>query len=105
MLSVLQTALGGMMRNQRGIEVTANNVANVNTDGYRTQRLDSATGRVEAVDDTPKPKDWPESHPYNDVDLTREMVNLKRYEIGYKANAKVAKVADSMAGELLDMFG
>ncbi|MBN1341067.1 MAG: hypothetical protein JXQ73_00200 [Phycisphaerae bacterium] len=104
MTSVMHTALGGMLRNQKGLEVTAQNIANVNTDGYRAQRVDGATGQVSPASDLPpeRPEDWPESHPYNDVDLTRELVHMKTYEIGYTANAKVVATTDRLLGELMD---
>ncbi|MFQ5501551.1 MAG: flagellar basal body protein, partial [Phycisphaerae bacterium] len=43
MTSVLNIALGGMHRNQRAVEVSARNVANVNTDGYRALRYNLRT--------------------------------------------------------------
>jgi len=104
MLSVIQTALGGILHNQRGLQVTADNIANVNTDGYRTQRLDANTGQPapDAKSPQPRPPDWPESYPYNDVDLATEIVQMKAYEVGVKANAKVVSVADKLLGELMD---
>lgn len=104
MLATLTTALGGIQRNQMGMQVTATNIANVNTDGYRTQRYDSATGTVHDASRLPeeRPADWPESHPYNDVDLAGEFVNMKRYEVGVLANAKVVSMTDELLGEFLD---
>jgi len=105
MLSVLQTALAGMTRNQQGAQTAATNIANVNTDGYRTQRFDSATGQTAEADPAAeRPADWPDDRPYNDVDLASEMVSLKTYEIGFRANATVVAAADRMLGELMDVF-
>lgn len=106
MLSVMATALGGIQRNEQGIQVAANNIANVNTDGYRTQRLDGPTGQVAPANPTfpERPDDWPDAHPYNDVDLASELVRMKTYEVGVKANVKVVAVADGIMEDLLDIF-
>ena len=105
MLSVLHTALAGMTRNQQGVQTAAANVANVNTDGYRTQRLDTESAQtVDADPSAERPDDWPDDRPYNDVDLAGEMVRMKTYEVGFRANAKVVAVADRMLGELMDIF-
>jgi flagellar hook protein FlgE len=103
----MNIALTGMSRNMRSIETAARNVANVNTDGYRAQRYDPASGTTRPRYDDPVPDDGadPETLLPSDVDLTTELVDIKRYEIGYRANAVVLVVADRMAGELLDMFG
>ncbi len=104
MLATLTTALGGIQRSQMGMQVTATNIANVHTDGYRTQRYDAATDTVRDAGRLPeeRPDDWPESHPYNDVDLASEFVHMKRYEVGVLANAKVVSMTDELLGEFMD---
>ena len=96
MLSVIQTALGGLRRNQAGIQVAANNIANVNTDGYQTRRLDDAPNR-------PPTTNRPVNRTHNHVDLATELVHLKAYEVGFKASVKVVTTADRLLGELIDM--
>ncbi len=105
MLSVMQTALGGIQRNQAGLQVTAENIANVNTDGYRSRRLDGATGQVTFAQDPPPPSEGAESPPASDVDLASELVHMKTYAVGVEANAKVVAVADRLLGELMDILG
>lgn len=106
MTSVLNIALGGMHRNQRAVEVSARNVANVNTDGYRAlrynPRTNTTTPRYEPRDDAGTPD--PDAVPPSDVDLATEFVAIKQSEIGYRANAAVILVADRMAGDLLDLL-
>ena len=104
MLSAMWAALSGMQSNQRGLEVVAHNLANTNTAGYRAQRHDPGSGQV-------RPRhgevEWPPEEagpPPSDVDLAEELVDLKRYELGMRANAKVIEVADDMLGRLLDVF-
>jgi len=107
MTTVLNTAVTGMANSLRSIETIAGNVANVNTDGYRAQRYDPATGTTRPRHEARPPNDDPDAAapPTSDVDLATEFVDLKRHEIGYRANAAVVTVADRMLGELLDVLG
>ncbi len=106
MTSVMNIALGGLQRNARGVEVVAENIANVNTDGFRARRYDpgsdSVTLRYDAQPDAAGPDQ--EALPPSDVDLATEFVNLKKFEIGYRASGIVFWVADRMTGELLDLL-
>jgi flagellar hook protein FlgE len=107
MTTVLSTAITGMQNNLRSIETAAGNVANVNTDGYRAQRYDAATGTTRPRYEPRAPSNDPaaDATPPSDVDLATEFIDMKRHEIGYKANAAVVTVADRMLGELLDVVG
>ncbi len=107
MTTVLNTAVTGMANSARAIETIAGNVANVNTDGYRARRHDPATGTTTPRYEERLPSDDPDAiDPLpSDVDLATEFVDMKRQEIGYKANAVVVTVADRMLGELLDVVG
>ena len=113
MTSVLNSALAGMNRDLRGIATAAGNIANVNTDGYRTRREDSAAGvttpRVSnsgdadaaaLLDSTSSDVDFPTS----DVDLATEFVHLELHEISYQANGLLIKVADRLMKETLDLL-
>ncbi len=106
MLSVLDSALAGIQSNQLGLLVAANNIANLNTEGYRAQRHDPATGRAEPRCDPPlaPPGGATLDGPASDVDLTTELIELKRHEYGFRANLHVAVIAGRMSGELLDIF-
>jgi flagellar hook protein FlgE len=104
MLPVMHTALAGMQSNQRGLQVVANNVANVNTDGYRAQRYDPASGEVRPRHDPPPSVPEGTESPPSDVDLAEEFIDLMRYEVGLRAGVKVIEVADNMLGRLLDIF-
>jgi flagellar basal-body rod protein FlgC len=107
MTTVFNTALGGLYRNTRGVETVAHNVANVNTDGYRAVRYNSATDTVEVIGgDAPAPAggEHPDELPPSNVDLAREFVKLRQYAVGYRANVAVIRVADRMVGALLDIF-
>ena len=85
---------------------TAENVANVNTDGFRARRYDAGTDSV-TLSDQPRPDAAgpnQDALPPSDVDLATEFVNLKKFEIGYRASGVVFSVADRMTGELLDLL-
>ncbi len=106
MNSVFSIALSALGRHAQGVQVVAHNVANVNTDGFRSLRFNPGTGNTQSRFD-PIDSGWTDSDepPPSDVDLAREFVDLKRFEIGYRANATVLMVANRMQGELLDLFG
>ena len=107
MTGVMNIALSGLNKNAIGVHAVANNVANVNTDGFRAQRYNPSTNTTTPrYDAAEAPVDTsPDTRPPSDVDLATEFVDLKRYEIGYRANATVLTVADRLNGELLDLFG
>ncbi|HVP11551.1 MAG TPA: flagellar basal body protein [Phycisphaerae bacterium] len=107
MTSILDTALSGLNRNMRGIEIAAQNVANVNTDGYRARREESAAGVTAQSEAAPSGGDAAADVdlPISDVDLATEFVDIKLHEIGYQANGLLVKVADRMNRELLDLLG
>ena len=97
MLPVMHTALQGIQSHQRGLQVVANNVANADTDGYRAQRYDPGSGQVRPRHEPLPPAPDAAEPPPSDVDL-------KRYELGLRANARVVQVADGLLGRLLDIF-
>ncbi|MCG8405087.1 MAG: flagellar basal body protein [Phycisphaerales bacterium] len=107
MTGVINIALSGLNRNAIGVHTVANNVANVNTNGFRAQRLststDTTTPRYDAAEAPLETAS--DTRPPSDVDLATEFVDLKRYEIGYRANATVLTIADRLSGELLDLVG
>ena len=99
MISALSAAQAGLSRSSASIAVAAHNVANLNTDGFRAQRLGGA-GNLEPRRDTPPAADIPGS----DVDLTEEIVDMKLNEKAFRANVAVLRTANRMSGELLDIL-
>ena len=104
MLTVFRTALAGVQRNLAGLNTTAQNIAQVNTDGYRAQRYDSATGTTRAKHDAPPVQSPASGVPGSDVDLAGEFVDLKSYELGTRASATVITFSDRTLGTLLDIL-
>ncbi|HET6248272.1 MAG TPA: flagellar basal body protein [Tepidisphaeraceae bacterium] len=109
-MDVFNIALSGLQAAQTQLNVTANNVANLDTPGYQAQRADlvdlSPAGvAVSGIsrDQTPGPVQSDGTQGSN-VDLATEMVNLTRGQLLYSANAAVLRVGQKMTGALLDMF-
>jgi flagellar hook protein FlgE len=108
MTALLDIASEGMRRSARAIDTIARNIANVETEGYRTQRHDPSTGVDQArtgMSQSPLRQGTPEEGSASDVDLATEFVDLRRQQTTYDANAAVIRVGDRMIGELLDLVG
>lgn len=96
-LSALRTAA-------LGEAVRANNVANVNSDGFRAKRLereDQPTGGVRASGLTASPE--PPVPGGSNVDLAKEFTDNAVDSAGYKAGLKLLQVADEQLGQALDL--
>lgn len=108
--------------------VSANNVANVNTNGFQASRADLETGhgdqgvQVAAIqkDTSPGPAvpslertqnpdtgqvqtSWQYVEGSN-TDLAREFVNMTAAQNAYEANAVAIRTQDEMAGAVLDIL-
>ena len=115
MLSAIHSALSGLAAFEKEIEVTAHNVANVNTNGFkksRTEFVSVATGGVLPVvqkDDSAGPTVLnntgysPAQVELSNVDLGEETVNQILAQRGFEANLRTLHTADDMLGTILDM--
>lgn len=113
--SVHNTALSALRSFSTGIQSNANNIANMNTDGYKKTRVlmaETENGGVEATVDkvnSPgpvalRPTDkGQEEVELSNVDLAEEMPDMILNENLYKANLKTVQVENEMIGNLLDM--
>ena len=112
-ISTLHTPLSGLQAAAAKMQVTANNVANAQTGGYQTQRVDSTqpSGGIEAR--TPEgtataPSALPPTEAVqvsrgpSEVDLAHEMVEMTVNESVYLANVRALEAANGMLGTLLD---
>lgn len=110
MSDVYAIVLSGMQAAQAQLTVGANNIANANTPGFKSSRVDLAelSGGGVAVSGTtldPTPGAiGPDGKPGSNVDLAGELVNLSQDKTLYNANALVIKTQDRMMGALLDIF-
>jgi flagellar basal-body rod protein FlgC len=122
-ISASQSALGAM---STSMAVTANNVANLDTNGFKSQDARLATGPggqgvqvSDIAEDTSSGALLSETtNVQNDegasetrqglvetsnVDLTRQVVNMMEDSRAFEANVGVIRTEDAMAGTLLDM--
>ena len=100
----MATALSGVNVSAASLAYTANNVANVNTNGYRAKALqqqEQPQGGVRASGvETSQAAQAPGG---SNVDLATEAVNLLTQGGGYQANLKVAESQQKMLGSTLDI--
>ena len=98
-MSLFGTSLSGLKAAQIGLNVTANNIANLNTPGFQADRVDLTSApndagvEVAGVQSTDLP-----------VDPTTEMQKLMQDRLLYGANAMVVRAADQMYGSLLNVL-
>lgn len=106
MISAIQSALQGLQRSEKGFQVAANNIANLNTNGYRSQRYDAGADTVEIRDPLANLDSDPrgEDIPVNDVNLAGEIVNQIANKTAFKANAATIRIANETTGTLLDIL-
>lgn len=87
-------------------QVSAHNIANINTEGYRTEHAVLETGpsgegvRVAAIQ---KDVAFGAAQPTNNVDLPREFSQLNIIENAYSATAVTMRTLDGMTGAILNV--
>lgn len=99
-----------------GMSVTANNIANMNTDGFHASSARYTTGpngrgvRLGEIREDPSPGPLRPGAPgeadtveLSNTDVAREMVNLISDQRMYQANAVPITVYDEMSGTVLDI--
>jgi flagellar hook-associated protein FlgK len=98
-MSLFGTSLSGLNAAQISLNVTANNIANLNTPGFTADRVDLTSApnddgvEVAGVQSTDLP-----------VDPASETVKLIQDKLMYGANAMVVRAADQMYGSLLNVL-
>ena len=117
MVSALNSTLSALRAFVTKLGVTADNIANVNTDGFKKNRAtfqadqnggvrveirrdDSPGFRYEGVENGEKVE-----KETSNVDLTEEIPNLMVTKRAYQANLKTLETQDEMLGSLLDIVG
>ena len=111
--SAFDTSVSGIVAGATKLQANANNVANANTNGYQTQRVDlvespagvearaasvGAPNRADAAANSNGNSPLPPS----DVNLADEMVSMVASGNFYQANMRALQAADDMMGTLLD---
>jgi flagellar basal body rod protein FlgG len=105
MMDGIQSSLSGMTNALRRINVSAHNIANSQTEGFRALRADLATaaGVPEIENDLALPLGGAESLPPSNVNLTTEITNLLINTNAFKANLAALKAQNDSMGVLLDI--
>ncbi len=128
-ISALSTGLSGMQAFQRALDVTGNNVANADTNGFEPQQaqFQSTNGGGVSVTATPgstaagaassiasasaspsasgsatSPQSLSSSAP-SGTDLVAETVNSLQYKFGFDMSAQVVKTANENLGTLINI--
>ena len=101
----LNTALSGVQANSKAFAATAQNVANVNTDGYRPVEAVFQSQPEGGVDVRLHESQQQPPEAQSGVDLVEEATNAIAYKLGYKANLISLYQSNKMSGALLDIIG
>jgi flagellar basal-body rod protein FlgC len=116
MISGILSSVSGLLAQQKKVDVTADNVANVSTQGFkaRSVTLEESAGegvlaRVNRVEE-PGPLIHRETDQgvelveASNVDLARELTNLLESSRAFQANVKTAQAGDEMLGSSWTSF-
>ena len=115
MISGIGRALTALGAYRQKLGVTANNIANLDTDGFKKSRATTVENQhggvrlsVSQVNTPGAPRiPWPPgSGPITErsnVDLTQELPDLLISQRSFEANLVTFRTADDMLGELLDI--
>lgn len=103
-MTVSSIALSALQASTQGLAVGANNTANLNTEGFRAQRLDlaeQAQGGVRAS--ALRTSEAPRSPGASNVDLAQETTSRMGQAGTYNANLKVLEIDAEMTATALDL--
>ncbi len=116
MINPTDNSLSALTAFRRKMDVTANNIANVLTDGFKKSRVtfeERSPGGVSAVIDRVEAQGMPKRKIRDDqaatvessnVDLAEELTEMIPTRTAYAANSKTLRALDDMKGSLLDIF-
>ncbi|WP_027486433.1 flagellar basal body rod protein FlgC [Allorhizobium undicola] len=101
--AILNTATSGLLAQQKRVYNTAQNIANIDTPGYK--RLDTALSSTPSgvAATTVQTTEEPATPDQSTVDPTMEMVDLISAENSFKANAKVFETGADLWDVLMTM--
>ncbi|HEU19131.1 MAG TPA: hypothetical protein ENO00_07090 [Deltaproteobacteria bacterium] len=108
-VSASQIAVTALAALDKKLDVTANNIANVNTDEFKKSRAVFQTEEVPGVSVTIERVDTPGTENLDgvessNVDLAEEIVDLITTQHSYTANVKVIETAGKMQKTLIDIL-
>jgi flagellar basal-body rod protein FlgC len=116
MFPALTNTISALQAHVQKLGVTANNIANVNSEGYKKYRATMEEDALGGVKVHIRRVETP-GHPYevieegqpvkketSNVDLTEEIPNLMIAQRGYEANIKTIQTQDEVLGSFLDVI-
>ena len=115
MVSGIYSGLSALRSIGMKTQNTANNIANVNTDGFKKSRVTLVEGKPEGVNVTISKIETPGSQVYeqtqkgtelvekSNVEISEEIPNLMLSKRAFQANIKTIQAEDEMLGMLLDV--
>ncbi len=115
MIPPLQSALSGLYAAGTKLRANADNIANLNTEGFQRTRVlqaDQATGGVRSVTEkvtTPGHTRYEETNngseliELSNVDLATELPDMNLNATMFKASLKTIQTTDEMLGSLLQI--
>ncbi len=115
MISAIYPALSALRAFGEKLGVTANNIANINTNGFKKSRANFEEASLSGVNVSisrvetpgaplPPDRDTGEPEESSNVSAEEEMVNLITTKQAYTANLKMIKAQDETLGTLLDIL-
>jgi flagellar basal-body rod protein FlgC len=91
-------------------QVSANNIANVNTDGFKASSVELASGpggrgvEVASIRESSAPGSMVGGVETSNTDLGREMVDMITTSHAFSANTTFVRAQEEMTGHLLNMI-
>jgi len=115
MIDAICPALSALRALGKKLEVTANNVANIDTDGFKKSRAvlqeaspSGVTVSINRIDEPgaplPSEEATTKTREASNVEIDEEMVNLITTKHAYTANLKTIKAEDEVLGTLFDVL-
>lgn len=101
--SLLNTAISGLKTASKRAEVAANNIVNINTDGFTADRVQQSSI---VTNSNPSGGSGVQAQIINGnqpTDLANEIVKLIEAEVAYKASIETLRTAEDLADELIDI--
>jgi flagellar basal body rod protein FlgG len=117
MIDGVYAALSAVDAFSKTMAVTANNVANINTSGFKKSRAIAEEGQNGAVEvsiqeiDTPgslipsEESSTEQTETTSNVNIAEEMVHMTITQLGYEANLKSLEVQEELQGFILNILG
>ncbi len=114
--NALTSAQSGIAASLEKVNVHAHNIANINTDGYKSVEVKLEEEFQKSVN--AESKDESERNRINEISLNRNIEEIERSDVdlakevvgsmiaqrGYEANIKVFETADYMNKQVIDLF-